>query len=206
MTMNRKKTWLLTIALALGILARAGLAAPGPSSPSKTYRISPSYTTLSFTATKWEVFKEEGIFHDFNGTLTYDPANPAACAIDVTVQSASLDTRNDTRDQVLRSDDFFDVAKYPTLSLRSTAIAADGTGAYTVTGDLTIHGITRRITVPAKLIGARVMPGIGDFAGFETTFTIDRREYGVLGTRWSGNTLAIEPAIVLHLIIGGVRQ
>jgi len=54
------------------------------------------------------------------------------------------------------------VAKYPTLSFRSAAIAATGAGAYDVTGDLTIHGITRRITVPAKLIGVRVMPGIGD--------------------------------------------
>ncbi len=176
------------------------------SSTAKTYRISPIYTTLSFTATKWEVFKEEGVFHDFSGTLTYDPANPAACAIDVTVQSASLDTRNDGRDKVLRSDDFFDVAKYPTLAFRSTAVAATGTGAYSVTGDLTIHGITHRVTVPAKLIGTRVMPGIGELAGFETTFTIHRRDYGVLGTRWSGNTLAIDPTVVLHLIIGGVKQ
>ena len=56
------------------------------------------------------------------------------------------------------------------------------------------------------MIGVRVMPGIGDFAGFETTFSIDRRDFGVLGSRWSGNTVAVDPTVILHLIIGSVRE
>lgn len=175
-------------------------------SPVKTYTLSKLYTTLSFTATKWMVFKEEGTFQDFSGTLAYSPVDPAKCRIDVTVQAASLDTRVANRDNVLRSDDFFDVEKFTTLSFRSTAVTSTAADAYDVEGDLTIHGITRHITVPVKLIGARVMPGIGDFAGFETTFNIDRRDYGVLGTRWSGNKVAFDPTVVLHLIIGGVRE
>jgi polyisoprenoid-binding protein YceI len=175
-------------------------------SASKVYAVNKSYTTLSFTAMKWMVFKEEGLFQTFSGTLTYNPADPAKCAIDVTVQSASLDTRNSGRDKVLRSDDFFDVEKFPTLSCRSTRVTSAGAGDYEVTGDLTIHGVTERVTIPAKMIGVRVLPGIGDFAGFETTFTIDRRDFGVLGTRWSGNTVAIDPTVLIHLIIGGVRE
>lgn len=175
-------------------------------SAAKTYRVSKTYTTLSFTATKWMVFKEEGTFQDYAGTLTYDPSNPSASSIDVTVQAASLDTRNSTRDGVLRSDDFFDVAKYPTLSFHSTHVISAGTDSLSVTGNLTIHGITKQVTVPVHIIGARVMSGIGDFAGFETTFTIDRRDFGVLGTRWSGNKVAIDPDVVIHLIIGGVRD
>jgi len=182
-------------------------AAPAvPPSPAKTYTLSKLYTTLSFTATKWMVFKEEGLFQDFTGTLTYSPADPSKCKIDVTVQAASLDTRSSGRDKVLRSDDFFDVDKYPTLSFHSTAVKALATDTYDVEGDLTIHGVTKHITVPVKMIGVRVMPGIGDFAGFETTFKIDRRDFGVIGTRWSGNTVAIDPTVVLHLIIGGVRE
>lgn len=203
----------IRIAAAIAILASLPLTTsarrkpPGASgSDVKVYAVSKSYTTLSFTATKWMVFKEEGLFQDFSGTLTYDPADPAKCAIDVTVQSASLDTRNSGRDKVLRSDDFFDVDKFPTLSFHSTSVTSAGVGAYDVTGDLTIHGVTKRVTVPAKMIGVRVMPGIGDFVGFETTFTIDRREFGVLGTRWSGNTVAIDPTVLIHLIIGGVRE
>ena len=184
-----------------------GKAPPAvPPSPAKTYTLSKLYTTLSFTATKWMVFKEEGTFQDFSGTLTYSAVDPAKCKIDITVQATSLDTRVANRDKVLRSDDFFDVEKYPTLSFRSTSVKAAGKEIYDVEGDLTIHGITKHITVPAKMIGVRVMPGIGDFAGFETTFNIDRREFGVLGSRWSGNTVAIDSTVVLHLIIGGVRQ
>lgn len=203
--MRTSRARLLVPVLLLALLPRFTFAAP-PQSEAKTYRISKTYTTLSFTATKWMVFKEEGMFQDFTGSLTYDPADPSAYAIDVTVQSASLDTRNSTRDGVLRSDDFFDVAKFPTLSFRSVSVASTGPDSLNVTGDLTIHGVTKRITVPVRVIGARVMPGIGDFAGFETTFTIDRRDFGVLGTRWSGNKIAIDPAVAIHLIIGAVRE
>jgi polyisoprenoid-binding protein YceI len=75
-----------------------------------------------------------------------------------------------------------------------------------VTRDMTIHGITRRVTISARITGARDMPGLGDFAAFETTFEIDRRDYGVLGNRWSGNTFAIDPKVEIHLIVGGVRK
>jgi polyisoprenoid-binding protein YceI len=181
----------------------AGAAAAPPAT--KPYRITKDYTTLSFTATKWKVFKEEGIFQDFSGSMTYDPASPEASAIEVIVRSASLDTRNTNRDRVLRSDDFFDVKKYPTLSFRSVNVKATGTDSLDVTGDLTIHSVTKRITVPVKVVGVRVLPGIGEFAGFETTFNIDRRDFAILGTRWSGNTLAIDPTVLIHLIVGGVR-
>jgi polyisoprenoid-binding protein YceI len=107
---------------------------------------------------------------------------------------------------VLRSDDFFDVEKFPTLSFRSTSVKATGEESFDVEGDLTIHGVTKRITLTVKVIGARVMPGIGDLAGFETTFKIDRRDFGALGSRWSGKTMAIDPTVVIHLIIGGARE
>jgi polyisoprenoid-binding protein YceI len=180
---------------------------PGKSnSEPKLYTVTKSYSTLSFTATKWMVFKEEGLFQEFSGTITYSAQDPSKCRIDVTVQAASLDTRNWVRDRELRTDDFFDVEKFPTLSFRSTGVKTTGKETYDVEGDLTIHGVTKRVTVPVKMIGVRVMPGIGDFAGFETTFNIDRRDFGVLGSRWSGNTMAIDPTVVLHLIIGGVRE
>ena len=205
--------WIRIFAVA-GILAAIPLPVaakhrPAPqalASDAKVYTVSKTYTTLSFTATKWMVFKEEGLFQDFSGTITYSAGDPAKCKIDVTVQAASLDTRAPGRDKVLRSDDFFDVEKYPTLSFHSTRVTPTGKETYDVEGDLTIHGVTKRITVPVKVIGVRVMPGIGDFAGFETTFNIDRRDFGVLGTRWSGNKLSIDPTVVIHLIIGGVHE
>ena len=184
-------------------VAKPQLASKVLGRSAKIYSIRKSYTTLSFTATKWMVFKEEGLFQDFSGTFTYSASDPAACKIDVTVQAASLDTRNAGRDKVLRSDDFFDVEKFPTLSFHSTHISTAGNGSYDVTGDLTIHGVAKQITVAVKTIGVRTVPHVGELAGFETTFSIDRRDFGVLGSRWSGNTMAIDPSIVIHLIIGG---
>ena len=198
--------FVMLAALPLTANARRKAAPATSSSEAKVYAVSKTYTTLSFTATKWMVFKEEGLFQDFSGTLAYSPQDPSKCKIDVTVQSASLDTRSSGRDKVLRSDDFFDVEKFPTLSFRSTRVTSTGKETYDIEGDLTIHGVTKRITIPAKTIGVRAMPGIGDFAGFETTFTIDRRDFGVLGSRWSGNTVAIDPNVVIHLIIGGVHE
>jgi polyisoprenoid-binding protein YceI len=169
------------------------------------YRVSKTYTTLEFTVTKWMVFKEQGLFQDFQGQLSYDPRHPEKSHVDVTVQASSIDTREPNRDKVLRSDDFFDVEKYPTLSFQSTSAAAKAPDALEVTGDLTIHGTTHRITIPVKVLGVREMPNVGSFVGFETSFTIDRRDYGVLGSRWSGGKLAIDNTVYIHLILGGVK-
>ena len=206
----RSGSLLLAFAVSIGLFS-AERPKPKPSveeppSEARIYAINKNYTTLSFTATKWKVFKEEGIFKDFSGTLAYSASNPAECKIDVIVQAESLDTRNSTRDNVLRSEDFFDVGKFPALAFHSTRIASNGKGSYEVAGNLTIHGTTKLIIIPVQTIGVREMPDIGEFAGFETTFTIDRRDFGVLGTRWSGNTLAIDPTITIHLLIGGVRE
>lgn len=169
------------------------------------YRVSKTYTTLEFTVTKWMVFKEQGLFQDFQGELSYDPQHPERSRVEVTVQASSIDTREQGRDKVLRSDDFFDVEKYPTLSFQSTSAVAKAPDALEVTGDLTIHGTTHRITIPVKVLGVQEMPNIGSFVGFETNFTIDRRDYGVLGSRWSGGKLAIDNTVYIHLILGGVK-
>ncbi len=169
------------------------------------YRVSKTYTTLEFTVTKWMVFKEQGLFQDFQGQLTYDPQHPEKSRVEVTVQATSIDTRESTRDKVLRSDDFFDVEKYPTLSFQSISAVPTGRDALDVTGDLMIRGVTHRITIPVKVLGVQEMPNIGSFVGFETSFTIDRRDYGVLGSRWSGGKLAIDNTVYIHLILGGVK-
>src|SRR5260370_35600208 len=114
---------LLTV-LPFTVYARRKPAPRASSSGVKVYTVTKSYSTLSFTATKWMVFKEEGLFLDFRGTLTYSAQDPSKCKIDVTVEAASLDTRNWVRDRELRSDDFFDVEKYPTLSFHSAPVTS----------------------------------------------------------------------------------
>src|SRR5260370_12198512 len=104
------------------------------------------------------VFKEEGLFQDFSGTLTYSAQDPSQCRIDVTVKAASLDTRNWVRDRELRSDDFFDVEEFPTLSFRSAAVKATGKETYEVQGPLSIHAVTHPFIVPLKLTDFHSVP------------------------------------------------
>lgn len=115
-----------------------------------------------------------GEFHDFDGTIVYDAENPENSSVEVTVQAASIDTDNEKRDDHLRSEDFFAVEQYPTLSFKSTSVEDAGDGMLNVTGDFTIRGVTKRITIPVEVLGV-----MGDKAGFATEFVIDRQEYGV---------------------------
>jgi polyisoprenoid-binding protein YceI len=165
------------------------------------YEVKPVYTSLRFSIVKWGVLKEEGIFRDFDGTLVYDPAHPESARIDVVAKTASLDTKDSSRDQVVTGEDFLDARRYPTIEFHSTGIDHDF-----VAGDLTIHGTTRRIRFPVTSLGAHEIPSVGRMAGFETTFTINRRDYGVLGTRWGAVPGVLSDMVELHITIGAIMR
>ena len=188
------------VALALVLL----LPAAGLASSAETYQVKPVYTNVTFKITKWMVLPEQGQFREFDGTLTYDPLKPEASRVEITVQAASIDTKNDTRDGVLRSADFFDVARFPTLTFRSTSVRANGPNALLVTGDFTLHGVTKRITIPVQVRGVHQVPQVGKLAGFETSFTINRRDYGVLGAKWGAVPAALSDEVEIHLLVGAV--
>lgn len=184
------------------VLAGAGKNISG----SSDYKINKAYSSVGFSIYKWRVMKEEGVFRDFEGDIHYDPKSPDLSQIEVTVQAASLDTGNGTRDSVLRSDDFFDAVKFPTLHFVSHRITPKHANEVDVAGELTIHGVTKRITVPARVNGTSTVPGVGTLAGFEVTFTIDRTDYGVNGFRWSGGSLSINKDVSIHLALGCVQR
>jgi polyisoprenoid-binding protein YceI len=169
------------------------------------FRVSTTYTTVSFNIVKWMVLKEEGWFREFTGSIAYDPQNPAACKIDMVVQASSIDTRNHGRDDVLRADDFFNIAKYPTLEFHSTSVTRKIDDLFEVTGDLTIHGVTKRMILPVKILGVHAVDKADTVAGFESTFTIDRTAFGVLGFRWSGGQLALSKDVTIHILAGAVE-
>ncbi|HUJ15690.1 MAG TPA: YceI family protein [Thermoanaerobaculia bacterium] len=167
---------------------------------STRYLVRPVYSNLRFSIVKWGVMKEEGMFRDFTGTLDYDPAHPEKARIDVVASAASLDTKDETRDGVVRSDDFLDVARYPTIEFHSRGVDHD-----VVTGDLTIHGVTRRIHFPVTSLGIRDVPHVGKLAGFETAFAIDRRDFGVLGNRWGAIPGVLSDEVEIQIAIGAVQ-
>lgn len=121
-----------------------------------------------------------GKFSDFSGTITADRSNPANSSVEFTIQAASVDTATPDRDKHLRSSDFFDVEKYPTITFKSTKITpTKAKDTYEVVGDLTMHGVTKRITLPVVVLGFMKDPWGNDRAGFEVETTLNRKDYGI---------------------------
>lgn len=120
-----------------------------------------------------------GRFSDFDATVNVDRRNPAASSVEFTINAASIDTGNDNRDKHLRSADFFEVEKYPTITFRSTKIVPAGTDRFDVTGNLTIHGVTKQVTLPVTFLGFGKDQWGNERAGFEIETTLNRKDYGL---------------------------
>lgn len=123
-----------------------------------------------------------GQFRDFSGVVDINRAEPAKSAVEFTIQASSIDTGNNNRDEHLRSPDFFDVAKFPAITFRSTAVAKKSDTQFDVTGDLTMHGVTKRVTLPVTFLGfAKTQRG--EKAGFEIETTLNRKDFGIVWNR-----------------------
>ncbi len=123
-----------------------------------------------------------GAFTKVSGSVTYDPANPGKTLIDVTIDANSVDTRVEMRDNDLRSPNFFDVAKFPTLTFKSKQTEANGTGKLKVTGDLTIHGVTKEVVLDVEGPSAPMQDPRGNSRmGASATTKINRKDFGVNG-------------------------
>jgi len=144
-----------------------------------TYKVDPVHSGVSFTVRHF-VSEVEGRFKDYAGTIKFDAQHPADSSVQFTVQAASIDTGNDSRDKDLRSDDYFGVEKFPTLSFVSTKVTPKAANSFDVTGNLTIKGVTKTITIPASFLG-EMKTQMGQRAGFRSAFTIQRADYGVTG-------------------------
>ena len=146
---------------------------------SGTYAIDPSHSRIGFVARHAMVTKVRGSFNEFAGTGSFDADNPAASRVELTIQAASIDTRNATRDAHLRSNDFFDMENHPEIRFVSTAVEPVDADNYQVTGDLTIRGVTRPVTVDLEYTGTAVDPYGNRRVGFEGRTTVDRKDWGI---------------------------
>jgi polyisoprenoid-binding protein YceI len=123
--------------------------------------------------------KSRGFFGDFDGTVKIDAAKPEASTVSFVVKTASVNTNEPKRDEHLRSADFFDAAKFPEIRFVSTAVRSAGENRYDVTGDLTLHGVTKQVTLPVTFLGIQKDPWGNEKAGFETAVTLNRKDFGV---------------------------
>jgi polyisoprenoid-binding protein YceI len=144
-----------------------------------TWNLDTTHTDVIFAAKHMMVTTVRGKFGTVSGSLQLDPENPTAATGSFTIDAASLNTGVEQRDGHLRSPDFFDVEKYPEITFVSTAVVAKGDDDYAVTGDLTIRGTTRPVTLDVEYLGLFVSMGGARRAGFHATTKINREDWGL---------------------------
>ncbi len=143
------------------------------------YTLDASHTRIGFSARHAMVTKVRGAFNEFEGRGYFDAENPANSMVELTIQAASIDTRNADRDGHLKSNDFFDMENYPTITFRSTSVEPKGGDKFSITGDLTIKDVTKPVTVDFEYAGGATDPFGNDRIGFEGSTTINRKDWGV---------------------------
>jgi polyisoprenoid-binding protein YceI len=146
---------------------------------SGTYNLDPSHSRVGFVTRHAMIAKVRGAFNEITGSASIDGANPAASTLEVTIQTASVDTRDANRDGHLASPDFFDAATFPTITFVGTDFAITGDDTVDVTGDLTIKGITKQVTVPFEFGGVATDPFGNSRAGFEGALVVNRKDWGL---------------------------
>jgi len=193
----RSKTFIqaLLLALLLPAFAMAEVA---------VYKVDPGHSGVNFTIRHF-VTNTPGRFKDFDGTIKYDKQNPAASSVEFTVKTTSIDTDNDDRDNHLRGGDFFEVQKFPTMTFVSKKVAAKDANTLEVTGDLTVKGVTKSVTIPVQVLGTAKTPN-GEKAGFETTFTVNRKDYGINWTRVMDSGAVLGDDVKVTISIEANRQ
>jgi polyisoprenoid-binding protein YceI len=171
--MKTRRTLFALMAVALSA-ATAGAA--------DTYNFDKAHSDVGFQI-RHLVSKVRGRFTDYEGTILIDKAKPEASSVELTIKAASIDTGNENRDKDLRSANFFEVEKYPEITFKSTRITSKGGDRYDVTGNLTMHGTTKEVTLPVSFLGFVSAGRMGDKAGFETSITLNRKDYGIVWNR-----------------------
>lgn len=143
-----------------------------------TWQLDPAHTVVSFTGRHMMITKVRGIFKGVTGTIDFDEANPARSRVDVTIPAGTIETGTEARDNHLRSADFLDVDRHPTLAFASTGIAPSR-DRWAITGDLTIRGVTRPVILEGEALG--IVTGMDGrrHAGFEATTKIRRSDWGL---------------------------
>ena len=144
-----------------------------------TYAIDPSHSRIGFVARHAMVTKVRGQFTAYEGSGWFDAEDPTRSTIALTIDADSIDTANADRDAHLRSNDFFDMEHHPTLTFTSTAVERVDDDVYRVAGDLTLRGVTRRVTIDFEFTGTAVDPFGNQRIGLEGRTTVNRRDWGL---------------------------
>jgi polyisoprenoid-binding protein YceI len=172
-----------------------------------TYAIDAAHSRFGFVARHAMVTKVRGAFNEFDGSATIDGDDPRNSSVSLTLEVASIDTRNVQRDDHLRTNDFLDVATYPTITFTSTSVEHVGGTEFEVTGDLTIKDVTKSITLPLEFQGAAKDPFGNDRIGFEGEVTINRKDWGVTwNVALEAGGVLVSEKVTLEFEISAIKQ
>jgi len=180
---------------ALAVAPALALAAP------TTYGIDPAHSQVGFSVKHMVISSVRGAFNKFEGKVALDEADVTRSTVEATIDAASVDTRVGDRDNHLRSPDFLDAARYPAITFRSTKVARAGKDQLKVTGDLTLHGVTRAVVLDVEV--SPEVKGMGGEArrGFTASTRISRKDFGLTWNKLieAGPAVGDEVAISLEL-------
>jgi polyisoprenoid-binding protein YceI len=144
-----------------------------------TWRIDPAHSVVELAVKHMMFSTVKGRFPKVTGSIVLNESDLAASSVTAEIEAASIDTGEPARDGHLRSADFLDVEQFPAISFRSTAVVPQGRDRFVVVGDLTLHGVTREVTLEAELAGTGADPWGGRRAGFSASTIINRRDFGL---------------------------
>lgn len=178
-----------------------------PTTLTGTYTVDPTHSRIGFVARHAMVTKVRGSFNEFEGSGCFDAENPAGSSLQLTIQAASIDTRNPDRDGHLKSNDFFDMETYPEITFASTSVERVDETNYRVTGDLSIKGVTKPVTVDFEYTGTALDPYQNQRIGFEGSTTINRKDWGVnWNTALETGGVLVSEKVTLEFEVSAIRS
>jgi len=182
-------------------------SAPALTELTGTWTLDPAHTRIGFVARHAMVTKVRGSFNEFEGTAVVDGANPANSHAEVTIKAASIDTRNAQRDEHLRSNDFLAMQEHPEITFTSTGARQVDDTTFELTGDLTIRGVTKPVTIPFTFEGAAKDPFGNLRAGFEGSVAINRKDWGVSwNAALEGGGVLVSDRVTLEFEVSAIKS
>jgi len=187
----------IAFTLAAPVLARAD-----------TWQIDPMHTSVEFTVRHMMISNIKGVFEKTSGTVTVEGSDPTSAKIDATIDATSIDTRVDKRDAHLKSPAFLDVDKFPTITFKSTKVEADGADKWKVTGDLTLHGVTKPVVLEVESSGKPIADPMGNTrAGASATTKIKRGDFGLLWNQaLEGGGVMVGDEVAISIDVEAIKK
>lgn len=178
---------------------------PGRDTTQMAWQIDAGHSDISFRIRHF-MSRVRGTFREWEGTITGDSTNWGNASLSVTIQTSSIDTGHERRDNDLRSDNFFDAVNHPTITFKSTGIEVQG-AELRITGDLTIRGVTKPVVLTGRFLGSSSSGQGRARVGFEATTRIDRTAYGVTWNRaLEGGGVMLGDDVEIELAVEAVRR